>query len=384
MGLSEIVMRYDLDDSVRDAICKIHESGKNLLYVINDILDLSKIESGHMELVPVEYDTAAMIHDAVNMNITRIGDKPIKFILNTDPSLPQTLYGDELRVRQILNNLLSNAIKYTKAGEVELSIQVLAEPTFDAFSKGYAGRKGDDITLKFTVRDTGMGIRQAEMPQLFDEYEQADAKANRAIEGSGLGLPIMKHLTDLMDGKIDVESEYGIGSSFSVTLKQEISVGRPIGIGTVRTLKENRYAVDPTMCTDRRQYTPLPHAHVLVVDDIEINLEVARGVLEPYQLHVDCVTSGAEAVSLVRHEKIHYDLILMDHKMPQMGGCETVRIIRDEIDTDYARSVPIVAFTASAMNGNREMFLKEGFQDFLVKPIELKKLDDVLMTWIKK
>jgi signal transduction histidine kinase/ActR/RegA family two-component response regulator len=382
IGLSELVLRKDLEASTHDSIEKVYDSGKNLLATINDILDIAKIEAGHLELVPVEYDTATMINDAVNLNKVRIGTKPIEFLIKSDPALPKRLYGDELRVRQVLNNLLSNAIKYTKEGEVELSVTVVDSPALEAGREGAVGRRGDEIRIKFSVRDTGIGIREEDMPQLFAEYQQFDKKANRKVEGTGLGLPISGRLSELMGGEIEVESEYGKGSIFSVELHQTIVDATPIGMATSAALKNSSYSVDRRAKADNFTFTPMPYASVLIVDDMEINLEVAKGMLEPYLLHIDCAEDGAKAVKLVRDGNRNYDLIFMDQMMPGMDGIEAVRVIREEIGTDYAQSVPIVALTANAMSGSKEMFLEKGFQDFLAKPIDPKQLNEILINWI--
>jgi signal transduction histidine kinase/CheY-like chemotaxis protein len=369
IGLSELALRKDISAEAKSNLSKIYDSGKNLLAVINDILDISKIESGRLELVPVEYVTATMINDTVNLNKVRIGSKSIKLIVSVDPELPAKLFGDELRVRQILNNLLSNAIKYTIDGTVELKITEVS-------------KSEDDIQIKFSVIDTGIGIRKEDIPALFSEYHQLDLESNRHIEGTGLGLPITARLTELMGGKIEVESEYRVGSTFSVVLKQAIVDPSPIGNETAAALKDSSYSADRRANADSLVFKQLPDANVLVVDDVEINLEVAKGMLEPYKLHVDFAFDGAEAVDIIRNSETHYDLIFMDQMMPKMDGIEAVKIIRENIGSEYARNVPIVALTANAMSGTKEMFVKNGFQDFLAKPIDPKTLNDIITKWI--
>jgi CheY-like chemotaxis protein len=368
IGLSELVLRKDLDKDTLSSIGKVYESGRNLLSVINDILDISKIESGHFELVPAPYYTADMINDTVSLNKVRIGSKPLNFVLHVDENLPQRLFGDELRVRQLLSNLLSNAIKYTPEGEVALDISFQ--------------QTASEVRLRFSVKDTGIGIRAEDIPELFSEYHQLDAKANRAVEGTGLGLPISLKLAEHMGGKIEVESEYGCGSVFTAIIYQKIVGKEPIGKDRAEALASFRYFSDRRAENEELHYLKMPDARVLVVDDVDINLEVVKGVLEPYELLVDCVTSGIEAVELIRAGTLHYDLVFMDQMMPIMDGVEAVRIMREEIGTEYAQTVPVIALTANAMIGSEEMFLQKGFQGFLAKPIDLRALNEVLLHWL--
>jgi signal transduction histidine kinase/ActR/RegA family two-component response regulator len=365
IGLSDIELRKNLGEDSFDAIKKIRSSGSTLLGIINDILDISKIEAGSLDIIPGEYETAELVSDAVRLNVVRIGDKPVVFNLKADEKLPAKMTGDELRLKQILNNILSNAIKYTKEGRVELSVYM----------------EGKNL-LVFKVRDTGIGIRKEDMDRLFTEYSQLDAKANRKIEGTGLGLAITRMLLDLMGGTIEVESEYGRGSVFTAKIPQQITDPSPLGKDRVEKLKrfgsfdKERPAFDPAVSTPS-------NIRVLVVDDVEINLEVARGLMEPYGLTVDCVLSGREAIEKIRQGEPWYHMILMDHMMPEMDGIEAVRIIRHEIDSEYARTIPIVALTANALAGNEEMFLGHGFNGFISKPIDIMRLDEMLKKWAR-
>lgn len=373
IGLSEIELQKKLPKDLRRGLEKIYSSGTSLLAIINDILDISKIEAGSFELLPAEYEVASMVNDTVHLNMVRIGAKHIAFKLEIDGSIPRRLLGDELRVKQILNNLLSNAIKYTEEGTVLLKI------TWE--------KRDDTAFVTFEVSDTGRGIRQEDLPKLFFEYRQLDAKANRHIEGTGLGLSITRNLLYMMDGGICVKSVYGQGSTFMVQIPQPIRDPNPIGDITARNLELFRYK-------DIRQSRGLslarnymPYGRVLVVDDVETNLDVARGLLLPYGLDIDCVASGQEAVDRIhavnQNGAPRYDMILMDHMMPRMDGVEAVRIIRNEIPGDYARSVPIVALTANALAGNEEMFLSKGFSAYISKPIDIMQLDVVLNTWVR-
>jgi signal transduction histidine kinase/CheY-like chemotaxis protein len=369
IGFSEILLQRQLPEACHADLEKIYDSGSVLLGIVSDILDISKIETGKLELVPIAYAVSGMISDAVNLNLARIDAKPITFELNLDPSIPAKLLGDELRVKQILNNLLSNAIKYTCQGKVSLNIK---------WEKG----DGNIAILTFIVKDTGQGIRKEDLGKLFARYSQLNMRANRKVEGVGLGLSITKTLATLMGGSISVESEYGVGSAFTVVIRQEIVDNTPIGKNTVENMKYFR-SIDNR--GDRRKMikTVMPGACVLVVDDVQTNIDVARGLMAEYELTVDGALSGQEAVDLVRAEKPWYDIIFMDHMMPDMDGIQATRIIRS-IDSDYARKIPIVALTANALAGNRDMFIENGINDFLAKPVEIQKLNAILENWIPK
>jgi PAS domain S-box-containing protein len=369
IGLSEIQLQKDLPEEVLGDLEKIYSSGSTLLGIINDILDISKIEAGNLELIPVEYDTPSLINDTVQLNIVRIGSKPITFKLNIDDTIPAKLFGDELRVKQVLNNILSNAFKYTREGTVTLQIRW--------------EKQGDDACMIFTVSDTGQGIKAEDIGKLFSEYSQLNTRANRKIEGTGLGLSITKRLVEMMNGTISVESEYGLGSTFTVRLRQGIVDPRPIGREVTENLRSFRLIE-----TKRSRGKNLVRAHmsygkVLVVDDVPTNLDVARGLMLPYGLTIDCVLGGQEAIDKIRKEEVKYDMIFMDHMMPGMDGIEAAKIIRSEIGTDYAKAVPIIALTANALAGNEEMFLASGFNGFLAKPIDIFKLDGTLNQWVR-
>ncbi|GHV70669.1 hypothetical protein AGMMS49928_19320 [Spirochaetia bacterium] len=364
IGLSDIELRKKHDEETFDVIKKIRRSGSTLLGIINDILDISKIEAGSFEIIPVEYETAELISDAVRLNIVRIGDKHIEFVLAADENLPSKLYGDELRIKQILNNLLSNAIKYTKAGEVK----------FEIFME-------DANTLACRISDSGIGIRKEDIGRLFEKYSQVDTRANRKIEGTGLGLAITRMLLELMGGTVNVESEYGKGSVFTVRLPQKTLDSRPLGKEKAERLKALEFIDDENL--EKIIPTAMGSTRVLVVDDVDINLEVARGLMEPYGLAVECVLSGKEAVELIRKGEPRFDMILMDHMMPGMDGIEAVRIIRNEIDSEYARKIPIIALTANALAGYEEMFLSSGFSGFISKPIDIVRLDEMLKKFAR-
>ena len=349
---------------------KIYSAGINLLGIINDLLDISKIEAGKFVLVPMEYDVSSMINDTLNLNIVRIGSKPIQFHLHVSGSLPAKMEGDELRVKQIFNNLLSNAIKYTVSGYVDWTISCITEK--------------DRIKVISTVRDTGIGIHKEDQERLFSEdYYKTDLKANYYMEGTGLGLPITLNLIKLMNGTISLQSEYRMGSAFTVEFCQGKVTDEEIGDEAADNLSQFRYSAHRRNKNQKLLRANMSYASVLVVDDVVANLEVARGMLKPYKLHVECVTSGIEAVKRIREDKFHYDAIFMDHMMPDMDGLEAVQLIRNDIDSEYAKSVPIIALTANAMQGSDSMFLEHGFQAFISKPIDILRLDQLLNQWVR-
>jgi PAS domain S-box-containing protein len=369
IGLSEIQLQNELPEATHADLEKIYNSGSILLGIINDILDISKIEAGNLELIPVDYDTPSLINDTVQLNIVRIGSKPITFKLNIDDTLPARLYGDELRVKQILNNILSNAFKYTKAGTVTLQVRW--------------ERQGNDAIMIFSVSDTGQGIKEEDIGKLFSEYSQLNTKANRRIEGTGLGLSITKRLVEMMAGTITVESEFGWGTTFTVRLCQRIAEERPIGQEVAENLRSFRLIETRQSRGRNLVRAHMPYGKVLVVDDVVTNLDVARGLMLPYGLTIDCVLNGPEAIDKIRKGDVKYDAVFMDHMMPGMDGIEATRIIRTEIGTDYAKTVPIIALTANALAGNEEMFLSAGFNAFIAKPIDIMRLDVVLNQWVR-
>jgi signal transduction histidine kinase/CheY-like chemotaxis protein len=358
IGLSEIELQNKTPSSSRENIIQIHQSGASLLGIINEILDISKIEAGSFELIPAEYETASFINDTVNLNMVRLGSKPINFVLKINGDFPAKLIGDELRVKQVLNNLLSNAIKYTDEGTVTLVIACSA-------------RSDTTVRLIFTVQDTGMGIRAEDMGKLFTSYSQLDTGANRRIEGTGLGLAITKNLVEMMGGRISVESEYGKGSVFTAEIIQGVDNASVLGEEAAEALSNFRYASE----RKGKNIVPawLPHVHVLVTDDLPANLLVARGLLDPYGMRVDTAASGREAVEMVKNHT--YDIIFMDHMMHEMDGVETLTAIR-KVD-GYAHT-PIIALTANALRGMREFYLEKGFQDYLSKPISPEALDKII------
>jgi CheY-like chemotaxis protein/anti-sigma regulatory factor (Ser/Thr protein kinase) len=304
----------------------------------------------------------------VTQSILHKGEKPIQFILNIDESLPSKLFGDELRVKQIINNLLSNAFKYTKEGTVELSVA--------------SARDGGTVWVDIIVRDTGDGISAENISKLFEDYAQVNTMANRKIMGTGLGLPITKRLVEMMGGTIAVESEFGKGSAFMVKLPQKYVSEEAIGPEVAENLKNFHYFDQKRKQGTKLTRISMPYARVLVVDDMVNNLDVAKGLMKPYGMQIDCVMSGQEAIDAISSGPARYSAVFMDHMMPGMDGIEATSKIR-EIDTDYAKNIPIIALTANAIAGNEEMFLSKGFQAFISKPIEIGRLDAIIRRWVR-
>jgi CheY-like chemotaxis protein/anti-sigma regulatory factor (Ser/Thr protein kinase) len=352
---------------VRENLVKIGNAGTTLLSIVNDILDFSKIESGKLVLAPVEYYVSSMLNDIITLAVTRLGEKPITFRLDINDDLPNKLYGDDLRVKQILTNLLTNAVKYTREGSIELSVRCM--------------REGGTVWLDAAVSDTGMGIPKDDIKSLFLDYSQVAAKANRNIEGPGLGLPITKRLVEMMGGEINVESEYGKGSTFRFRIKQGFVNDMPLGAEISEKLRTFSYSDDKRIATRKLVRVNLSYAKVLVVDDMQTNLDVSSGILRKYQMQVDCLTNGPAAIDRIREETPVYNAIFMDHMMPGMDGIETAERIR-ALGTEYAKKVPIIALTANAISGTDKMFYAHGFQGFITKPIDVMEMDTVLRQWV--
>jgi len=485
-GMAELLLRENLSDEARGYAQDIKQAGNNLVSIINDILDFSKIEAGKLEIIPLRYLLPSLINDTVNIICMRIGEKPLRFFTNIDSSIPYSLIGDEVRMRQILLNLLSNAVKYSEKGHIGLDIMVHK-------------RDEERVWLKISVTDTGKGIKPEDQAVLFDEFVQVDMRKNRKIEGTGLGLAITKRLCQAMGGEISLKSEYGKGSTFTAIIPQTIASEEPFaeveapekkkvlvyegrmiyagalcwslknlkvphvmvttyndfaaaltreewfyifsgyglydkikplmdsavfpggkkpplalmvefgdepGVPNVRFLSipvqslsiantlngladsKNYYDSSATGVT---HYT-YPDARLLIVDDISTNLKVAEGLLAPYGATVDTCLNGFKAIELVQERE--YDIVFMDHMMPDMDGIEATAIIRawekeeqekkERDNGNLRKQIPIIALTANAVVGMREMFIENGFNDFLAKPIDVSKLDEIMDRWIAK
>ena len=367
IGITEIqLQKIELDNDVRDGLEKVFASGEMLLGLINDILDLSKIESGKLELSQDAYDVANMIGDTVQLNIMRIGSKAIEFNLTADEDMPARLIGDELRIKQILNNLLSNAFKYTAEGEVRMSV-----------SAAVAEGADNTAVLTVVVSDSGQGMTKEQVDQLFEAYKRFNLAANRTTEGAGLGMNITRNLISMMNGDIAIESEPGKGSVFTVRLPQGVAGSETLGSESVKNLREFRTSGKSHLKRIQITYDPMPYGSVLVVDDVETNLFVAKGLMSPYGLRIDTAESGYAAIEKIKGGNV-YDIIFMDHMMPVMDGIEAAKVLRD---LGYDR--PIIALTANAVAGQADIFLGNGFDDYISKPIDIRHLNAMLNKLIR-
>ena len=368
LGVTEIQLQDEtLTPAIREAFVQVYNSSDMLLGIINDILDLSKIEADRVEFSPVKYDLASLINDTAHLNMMR-NSKPIVFELNIDENAPAHLFGDELRIKQILNNLLSNAFKFTEAGNIKLAVSVADGCDDDS--------GGNDSTLILTVADTGQGMSTEQVNRLFTEYTRFNLEVNRAVEGTGLGMNITRRLISMMGGKITVDSEVGKGTTVVVHLPQKRVSDERIGKDLAENLRKFRVvSTTGSRAQITREY--MPYGKVLVVDDVESNLYVAKGLLAPYGLTVDIATDGFEALDKVKYGE-EYDVIFMDHMMPKMDGIEATREIRM-----LGYKHPIIALTANAVVGQADIFLKSGFNDFISKPIDIRQLNAALNRFIR-
>jgi signal transduction histidine kinase len=379
IGLTDLLLEEDESVNTKETLKKINTAGNTLMGLINDVLDMSKVEAGKMDLNPVQYDVPSLLNDIITLNMIRIEEKPITFNLDINDDLPRSLFGDDLRVKQILNNLLSNAFKYTKEGTVTLGV--------DCRREGAQGAPGAPNTagntwVSFSVSDTGIGIREEDIKKLFTDYNQVDTSANRAIEGTGLGLSITKKFVELMGGNITVESEYGKGSTFRARIRQGFVTDKLLSPETVESLRSFRYLEKKKQTYEKLVRSDLSYARVLVVDDFPMNLDVAAGILRKYKMQVDCVTSGQESIDLIAAGEPVYDAVFMDHMMPGMDGIEATKAIR-ALGTKYAEDLPVIALTANVVSGNEQMFLDNGFNAFLPKPFNVMILDAIIQRWVR-
>ena len=466
IGMAEMALREELPPVAREYINQIKEAGRSLLTIINDILDFTKIESGRMDVNEVKYEPMSIVYDVANIVMTRLKDKDVELILDVSPDLPSELYGDSIRIKQVLLNLLNNAAKFTARGRITMKMN-------------YVETAPDEIEMRISVEDTGIGIKKEDISKLFQSFQQVDSKRNRNIEGTGLGLAISKRLLSLMNGDIWVESEYEKGSKFSCALPQKVINKAPsitiqdadsllagvlvsnpyireslcsdvADLGVDYILKDSKdfhtfpegkkiflfieyslfsgkveafvrqnpqitavlliefydsvdynipnllvvrkplFALTIAMIlngeelhfdddTDKKEFDFIaPDANVLIVDDNAVNLTVAEGIMEPLKMKIDTVTSGKAAVDKI--SRFHYDIVFMDHMMPELDGVETTHIIR-RFHPEYD-DVPIIALTANAVEGTKEMFCREGMNDFIPKPIELRLLASKVKQWI--
>ena len=369
-GIAEIYLQKDgYPPEIEDAFLRIHNASRLLLNIVNDILDLSRVVAGKMEIIPAKYGVANLIADTIQLNHMHIGGKNLEMRFDVDWRLPASLVGDELRIKQILNNLLSNAIKYTTEGSVTMSVGM--EPL------GQPSDEPDELSLVIAVSDTGQGMTREEIDELFAEFSRFNTRTNRNVEGSGLGMAITYSLIKLMNGDIDVKSELGKGSSFIVRLPQKSCNAEILGRETALNLRNTETYNAALKRKPRRRTEHMPYGRVLVVDDVDINLFVVQGILDSYGISAETATSGAEAVARIGSGET-YDIIFMDHMMPGMDGVEATRAIRD---MGYDR--PIVALTANALKDTERMFMENGFSGFVSKPIDVDKLDTYLTRFVR-
>ncbi len=359
VGLTEVLLRRDRDAEDKQYLMNIKSSGEALLDIINDLLDFSKIEAGKFEIVKDSYDVAQMMRDIEVIGKTRIGDKNVTLVMDIDRQIPKLLYGDGLRIRQVILNIMNNAVKYTEEGTVTLSVRQEA-------------CDGENVQLQVSVADTGQGIRQEDLDGLFDAFTQVDIKKNQGKEGTGLGLAISRQLVELMGGQLRVESEYGKGSRFYFTLREGVRSTEAIGDYT-------RTQAQPEQADEDIFTFQAPDAQILLVDDNEINQEVAKALMEPFAMQIDVASNGKQAVEMVL--KKQYDIVFMDHFMPVMDGQKATEIIRG-MEGEAFQSLPVIALTADAVQGVREELFQAGMNDFVSKPIDVADVSRVLRQWL--
>ena len=360
LGFNEMILRESSEREVLSYAANIKSSGQNLLGLINDILDLSKIEAGKMEIVNAEYDPVTGLSELISMISPRASEKGLALSCDIDEDIPRRLIGDDVRIIQVLTNLLTNAVKYTQKGEISLSISVSKE-------------EDDGVTLLYEVSDTGIGIRDEDKEKLFSEFSRVEGQATHKIEGTGLGLPITMKCLKLMGSELEVDSIYGTGSTFHFLLKQGVADRTPIGDFEKARIND---AIEVEVF--REDFTA-PDAKILVVDDVELNLKVFKGLLKKSRMDIETADSGAEAIKMIR--KNRYDVIFMDHQMPEMDGIETLEALKEDKGATIA-GVPVIALTANAIAGARDMYMQKGFSDYLSKPIEGWELLKLLHKWL--
>ncbi|MBO5208969.1 MAG: response regulator [Lachnospiraceae bacterium] len=357
LGMAEMALQGNLGEEEQEYIEQIKMASMSLLTIINDILDFSKVESGKMEIVEADYDLHTLIKDLRHIVSGKVNDKKLDFIIDVNPLTPRGLRGDEIRLKQVLINLVNNAVKFTEKGNVCLTVD-------------YEDIEGG-ILLKVSVTDTGIGIKEEDLARIFNAFEQSDTFRNRKKEGSGLGLAISKQLLTLMGGSIQVESVYQEGSRFYFEVPQQVVDDVPCG----QMLEERKKTGKKEEYANFRA----PNAKVLIVDDNLVNRKVAAGLMKPFDMQLTLAKSGQEAIDLLQTERYH--IIFMDHMMPEMDGVEATHIIR-AMDGEYYRNVPIIALTANAINGAKEMFIEEGMNDFIAKPISIRELGEKILDWL--
>lgn len=356
LGMDEMILRESTEPEIRGYAQNIKSAGTSLLSLINDILDFSKIENGKMDIIPAKYEMNRVLNDIAVMLQMRAEAKGLKMVWDIDSHIVNHLYGDDVRIRQVLVNLLTNAIKYTEKGEVTL------------YMKG-TRMGGNQLQLEVEVRDTGIGIKPEDIEKLLSAFQRVDEGRNRNIEGTGLGLSITGQLLQLMGSELKIESTYGVGSTFSFVLMQEIMDFQEIGKFDPHSMhqakEDNRY----------KESFVAPQLRILLVDDTDMNLKIIKALLKKTQVQIDAVLSGREALGMVTEKK--YDLILLDHMMPEMDGLETLAAMK-KIKNSLNKDTKVIALTANAISGASEMYREHGFDDVLFKPVDGKKLEDMI------
>lgn len=354
IGMNEMILHESKEDNIREYAADVRDSSHMLLSIVNEVLDSSKIESGMMELVPERYSLAELFNDIYSMMSVKAKEKKLELIFDISPSIPKELIGDDKRIRQILINLLSNAVKYTNSGTVTLTVDGSAD--------------GENAVLHFSVKDTGIGIKQEDIGKIYDEFSRFDVSRNRNVEGTGLGMNIVWQLLKLMDSKLDIQSEYEKGSEFSFDLVQKIADPAPLG--------DFRKREHETNAENRLVYTA-PDAKILAVDDNVINLKVFKALLKQTKIKIYEAESGQECLDLMKRES--FDMVFLDHMMPEMDGIETLHRIRAD---GLGDGVPIIMLTANAISGEKEQYINQGFDDFLSKPIIPDELDRMILYYL--
>ena len=360
LGMDSMLLKECKDEVLREYAKNIQSAGQSLLSIINDILDISKIESGKLEILPIKYELFSILNDCYNLTKAKLQEKPLEFEIRVNENLPSWLYGDEVRIRQIINNFLSNAVKYTKQGKV-------------TFCLDYEQKSAEQIRLVISVADTGIGIREEDLGKLFTSFTRIEEKRNRNIEGTGLGLNLTKNLVDLMGGEVLVESTYGRGSCFTARIPQKIVDATPMGDFSRRYQQYLSSSDDDTLSFSA------PEAKILVVDDVEMNLKVVKGLLKETQIQIDTAASGRQCLERVKTTR--YDVIFLDHMMPEMDGIETLqnmKLLKDNLN----REVPVIMLTANAIVGAKEEYIQAGFTDYLTKPIQETELLAMLVKYL--
>ncbi|MBR6328596.1 MAG: response regulator [Lachnospiraceae bacterium] len=362
LGFNEMILRESRENEIKNYAGNIKASGQTLLTLVNEILDFSKIESGKMEITPVEYSPVTLINDMLDMVELRAQKKGLSVSCDIDETIPRTLIGDDIRIKEIVTNLLTNAVKYTDDGSIKLTVR-----------RVFSGENGNEVKLHISVSDTGIGVREEDKEKLWESFRRIDEARNRTIEGTGLGLSITLKYLELMGTSLEIESEYGKGSDFYFDLVQGIADPAPIGdFETAR--RKSRNAIEVYTETFEA-----PGVRVLVVDDIEMNLLVFKGLLKNSKITIDTADSGMTAIDMLR--KNVYDVVFLDHMMPKMDGIETLACIKS--DSSILRSdMPVIALTANAISGAQKLYTDHGFSDYLTKPIEAGRLEKVLLNYL--